>query len=90
MGRPDRVLRKLKRNYKGAIPVLKMLAAALYGGDVMVRLREALLLVVVTGFAWYLFLAPQNGAGSFDSRAKQSLERGRMALTTAAKGLFLN
>ena len=90
MGGAASALRKLKRNYKGAIPVLKMAAAALYGGDVMVRFREALLLVVVAGFAWYLFVAPQQGAGSFDSRAKQSLEHGQMALETAAKGLFQN
>lgn len=54
----------------------------------MVRWREALLLFVVSGFAWYLFLAPQQGSGSFDSRAKQSLEHGQMAIETAAKGLF--
>jgi hypothetical protein len=65
-----------------------MTAVALSGGCVMGKWREALLLFVVTGFVWYLFLAPQQGSGSVDSRAKQSLEHGQMAIKMAARDLL--
>lgn len=49
----------------------------------MTRWREAILLMMTTGFVWYLFLAPQQGSTSIDDRARQGLRTSQEALQTA-------
>lgn len=62
----------------------------------MTRWREAVLFMMATGFVWYLFLTPQQGAGSVDDHARQGLKSSEQALQTAslaarqaARGLFI-
>lgn len=49
----------------------------------MSRWREAILLMMVTGFVWYLFLTPQQGSGAVDTRAELDLRVGKQALDAA-------
>jgi hypothetical protein len=49
----------------------------------MTRWREAILLLMVTGFVWCLFATPQQGATSLDNRARQGLRTSQEALQTA-------
>lgn len=49
----------------------------------MTRWREAILLMMATGFVWYLFVAPPQGSMSIDNRARQGLRTSQEALQTA-------